>query len=445
MSDTIKYFAKYVFSFISCFFILFSFTIAVTYIPTEKIKPKMLESAEYMCQGNTMYLITDWIRASQIDHFADCITLSISYHFNGKKPLESAMWASYREGYSKSISENLVESVKENLPATQEYLRYWHGSAVLMRILHLFWSIQTIYIVHAFLMITLGTILILLLAKNGFRSEAISFMLSMFIVSVWYVPFSLEYTYCFLCMLLASIVGVVLSIHKKEILIGPFFLITGMVIVYFDFLTCETLTLLIPLLLICRIQRNKKSKYELWYNACKDSIAWLIGYVGMWTMKWISASIILKINVMPYVSQHINERLSQAVIIDGITGNDLYDAVTLNLKKLIPYEYGIYGAVALIILIVFFFVIPVLKNEIVLKKRIQFSNCALYLLLGTIPYIRYMVLRNHSIGHSFFTYRAQASTILALCFITLELVETAKNKPLIDIFQLIHGKAGKFI
>ena len=37
-----------------------------------------------------------------------------------------------------------------------------------------------------------------------------------------------------------------------------------------------------------------------------------------------------------------------------------------------------------------------------------------------IPYIRYIVLHNHSYVHSFFTYRAQMATIIAVVLIVGE-------------------------
>lgn len=201
-----------------------------------------------------------------------------------------------------------------------------------------------------------------------------------------------------------------------------------MVTVYFDFLTCETLTLLIPLLLIYRIRRSRIPSVQLCLNTVIDSAIWGIGYLGMWVMKWVTAAAVLRIDVVPYVSGHIDKRLNTAVSGYGTTGNSVYDAVTLNLKKLIPYEYGIYGAAVFLLFLIIFFVIPVLNGKIMLRKNIKVLNLASYAVMGLVPYIRYMVLRNHSVVHSFFTYRAQAATVLALSFITLELVQPAKRK-----------------
>ena len=94
-------------------------------------------------------------------------------------------------------------------------------------------------------------------------------------------------------------VSVKLALKEKYSWIGPFFLITGMVTVYFDFLTTETLSLLVPLLLILRVSRVQGK--EWWLMAAKSCIAWLIGYLGMWLMKWGLASVILGIDVKPAV------------------------------------------------------------------------------------------------------------------------------------------------
>ena len=45
----------------------------------------------------------------------------------------------------------------------------------------------------------------------------------------------------------------------------------------------------------------------------------------------------------------------------------------------------------------------------------------MYVFIGCIPYIRYLVLHNHAYLHNFFTYRAQLATILAMILILEEL------------------------
>ena len=47
----------------------------------------------------------------------------------------------------------------------------------------------------------------------------------------------------------------------------------------------------------------------------------------------------------------------------------------------------------------------------------------LLFIIGIVPYVRYLVLSNHSYLHHFFTYRAQMTSVVALVMIIDELVE----------------------
>lgn len=425
MKTVVSHAGKLILVFAVTFCILLALLVGSAMIPRQNIHEHMLESAEFMVERPVAYLVLDFARSSKIDYYADCITLSIANYFDEKHPLESAMWAHYYGDNSNVMNEYLLESVQNDLAPNQEYLRYWHGSAALMRILHLFWNIRTIYIFHIILFVILIGAIVWLLIKNGYKGEAIAFIISLIIVAVWFVPLCLEYTYTFLCMLIAAFIGTWLATNEKNNLIVPFFLVTGMTTAFFDFLTTETLTLLVPLLFICRIQDAKKTDSNLWAECLKCCIVWGIGYLGMWVLKWITASIVLKIDVMPYVTDHVAERINGIVVSYPLTGNMYTDALVKNLRSLFPFEYGICGA-ALVMVFVFIVILPVLTGKVILRNNINKSNVFLYAALGLVPYIRYLVLCNHSFVHFFFTYRAQAASILAICLVIFELVEPQK-------------------
>ena len=54
------------------------------------------------------------------------------------------------------------------------------------------------------------------------------------------------------------------------------------------------------------------------------------------------------------------------------------------------------------------------------RKPRSLAVPGLIALLALVPYLRYTVLANHSVLHHFFTYRAQAASIIA-CFASLML------------------------
>ncbi len=417
---------KYVISFAAALSVLFALFVSASLVPREKVQANYEESAEFMTERPTSFYFHTFVHGSSLDYYADCITLSIGYNLDSGDPLKSSMWCSYYGENSNMMNEYFRESVVDGKETDKEYLRYWHGSAAMMRILHLLFNIREIYALHVALTILLAVLLLALLLRHGFRAEAAAFLLAMVVVAVWYVPLCLEYTYSFFCMFAASIVGLGLALKGKDSWIGPFFLITGMVTVYFDFLTTETLSLLVPLLLILRVR--KRQGREKWLFTAKSCAAWLVGYLGMWVMKWALASVILGVDVMPYVKEHVAERLDGKVVGYYLTGNFYLDILLRNLQRLFPYEYGLSGAVLVMAFALAAFVLPAALGKLSLRREISGSNILLYAVIGLIPYVRFLVLRNHSYIHYCFTYRAQAATIIAICFIFFELFEKPPRK-----------------
>ena len=135
---------------------------------------------------------------------------------------------------------------------------------------------------------------------------------------------------------------------------------------------------------------------------------------------------------MPYVTGHVSERISGTVNGYQMTGNTYIDTLLLNLRNLFPYEYGLSGAVLVMVFVFVLIVIPVVAGRVRLKEKVSCSNVALFVIIGLIPYVRFLVLHNHSYIHNFFTYRAQAATVMAICFVILELIEATNRKAVIS-------------
>ncbi len=396
------------------------------FIPQELIQANMEESADYIGGVPQVGYALSGVYGTQLHYSADATWLSIAYGFDFRHPLESAMWSRYYLSGTNDVCKSFVLQVENQLPGNTQYLRYWHGAAAILRLLHIAINVRQIYIFHAVIMAGLFACLLWLLCRHSFVPEAVSLCIAFLMVSAWVVPLCLEYTWVFLVMLVSSVTGVCLALKKHDRPMGVLFLLTGMVTVYLDFLTAETLTLLVPLLLVLRMKNARNdSGSAMWRFSAKAVCLWLIGYCGMWAAKWAAASVVLRQNVMPLVLSHIDERLGGSV---GVSLTEfLIGAVARNFQRLAFYDYGICGAAVLAVLIAAACV-PVARGKVQLRAEIRKSNLALYLLLGCIPYIRFLVLRNHSWGHFCFTYRAQAASVLAVCFMILELVEKTPRK-----------------
>ena len=174
----------------------------------------------------------------------------------------------------------------------------------------------------------------------------------------------------------------------------------------------------------------KSTKSEI-ILSLKAGACWSIGYVGMWLMKWVIAAIVLKQSMLPFITGHIAERLDGDVVSGMRPDNYVLSAIIKNVKCLFPYEFGISGAI-LVFVFIFVLIIPVVLNKVKIKKAVSKDAILLYVVLAFAPFIRLAVLHNHSYRHYFFTYRALAATVLAVCFIILELLEYVPRKAVVS-------------
>ena len=311
-----KTIARYIFFFCLTIGVMTGFLVIAAKIPQSAIQAKMKETADYYEHIPQYTSIVPGTRGTQIHNRADETWLSIAYCYDQEHPLESVMWSSYYLSPHKGIHESFLEAVDNEIQAggNRQYLRYWHGAAGLMRFFHIFMNINQIFAFMAVVFCILLFWLCIILSKRGFLIETACLVISLSMVSIWAVPFCMEYVWVFLCVVVSTIFAGRLVLKRGYEQLGMLFLVTGMITVYLDFLTAETLTLLIPLLLILRI--SKKSGWAIgnrWLFSVKSGILWGIGYLGTWIMKWVIASAVLGQNVMPLVREHVEERIGGSV------------------------------------------------------------------------------------------------------------------------------------
>lgn len=416
-----KYILKaliYIGIFIAAYGLMLGFLTLSAGIKTESIKKNMEESADYLCEDIVFpYMESEDVKPSCIDRYADSILLNIAYNFEPDNRIKSVMESSYYYTRYQNENRNLRDAVYKGEAKNQQYLRYWHGSAGIMRVLHTFLNIKQIYIWHGILFIVLFAVLVFLLVRAHCAVYAVLLGLSLVAVSIWYVPFSLEYTWSFLCMFIFSIAAVIMVLRGKDKYLGYLFMLSGMVTIFLDFLTTETVSLMIPLLLTIIIRRKRAEKPDILY-AVKAAILWGIGYVGMWAMKWITASIVLGENVMPMVTGHIEERMA------GDLGDMsllpyLWLALKRNVTCLFPLDYGLTGAIIAGVL----FVIILYFTYVYHKKKIDWKYIIFFLVLGLVPYLRILVMRNHSTLHYFFVHRALCISVFAFLTAATDVID----------------------
>lgn len=434
MKKKIKIWLMYPAVGLAAFFILLGLLVLSALVSKESVRENFKESASFLSEGEDFLFMEEGVRSSCIHIYADSITLNIAYGYDLDAPLESVMWSKYSEGKN-DAKDDFYSAVYEDAEANYQYLRYWHGSAGVVKFLHLFLNIKQIYILNGCIFILLTALLLYKLVKKGFKAEAVVYVLSLIAVSIWYVPFALEYTWCFLIMAATALITVSMALKERYTHMGLVFLLCGIITIYLDFLTTETITLIVPLMLVLVIRRrqNRIDQGKAFFKkevifATKNSALWLGGYVFMWIAKWVTASIVLGENVMPYVTEHIEERLSGEITNASGLGYAFF-SVWRNLKQIFPVDHGLTGGIILGVLIVVICYLGFVYH----RKKIEWSTIILLSLYGLVPIVRFMVLRNHSTHHYFFTFRALVASVLAILLsvtqiIDLNLILKKKNK-----------------
>lgn len=402
-------------TFVMTLFVLILCLIGTTAIPNEAIYDNMLESAESYKTTNA-YDLDETGRLRRItDNYADNILLNVLWNMKSDTPLRSAFDTGYYDGQGYGLSIGLYETILEGKQPNVDYTRYWHGMVIVIRPMMLLFTIAQIKWIGlvAAALLLLGNVLLLCRKKQYFAAAALT--LSFLGVHFWWMVKSAEYQPAILLSLIFSLLFVLFE-QKGERALLVLSVISGVCISFFDFLTTETLTILLPLMLVLII-RQEEGRLGRWKEnipfLLKSGLSWGCAYVLTFVVKWSLASLILGENKFVVAFSSAAERIGGTIKLESLPKyQQILYALLGNISTLfggtVQVDFGkiLLGLMGVILV----------SGALVylLRGRYQKDITILMLLLGLVPYIRYLVLSNHSYLHEFFTYRAQAASIFAL-------------------------------
>lgn len=313
------------------------------------------------------------------------------------------------DNYTVRIMLNIVDWEDGNPFATAlssaNYARYWHGYAIVLRLLFCFVSIEGMRRLFQFAFLTLLVLVSILLARRWGRRGvicAIALTTSYFAFEAQDAVASLP----FFPSLFLSLVGALVVVQMKTVSerkISLLFVALGAWTAYFDFLDTPVLTFVVPasLFLVKSWFAGRKSSAAAFLLNCAG---WLFGYGGMWASKWVLASVFLGVDV-------IGDALNQAAI---RTGQTSVEGSSQSLISGLIGNVNAAGSAGIVIMIVLAVAIVLLILRWRREGLDSTSLTALALLMcAMVPYIWYVVLSNHSSIHWWFTYRNQIGSLLA--------------------------------
>lgn len=420
MKKFIKVGLKYLIIYLVLILIFLIALVLSSKIPNKYINSNVQKSAEELYELNEKTIISYAGKDVVLFNFTDALMINTAYSIDTSSPLYSAMIA--RRNYIPEVTTKVYRDVKpsgveaegeageyqedvfqtkellntvngENIPSF-EYARYWHGYLVFLRPLLLLFDYNVIRIMSAVIFAMLVFVLIYLIIKKINWIIGILFTISLLCVDVFIAGISLNAITPFYIAVIASII----LIWKFDKLKDKFmlFFIVGAITVFLDLLTTPLITFGIPITLYFLIlqKQEKIENKELMARYIKICVAWGIGYAVTIVLKWIMVDILYNREV---IITSVQEFLFRAGKNSGLSSFEICGIIL----KYNYYEIGrIFVSIAVILSGIVFAVIANIKT-----KGTHKNSLVPYILTGIMPIAWYLVLSEHSLEHSFFTYR----------------------------------------
>lgn len=407
-------------------YLLLAFTAA---IPNSAILKKMHKSAYYYSNENSYVFSEDGRHQNITDNLADQMWLNIGWHMGTGNPFVSALDTRYYDGELYGPAVGLYMSVTRGHEANTGYTRYWHGTAGLIRVLHLFTDIHGIKTLGMICLVLLLGRTIWVLVRAGHWELGLCLLLSLLLVQLGNLRLSVEYQPCFLiCFALCP--AFLWAEKQGNFYLNLLAIVSGTLTAFFDFLTTETVTILIPLILViairsreCRLGSPRKTSRMLLHCG----LCWALAYLGTFVVKWGAVTLATGQNHFAAAINSAGQRIG-GVVTDGGTSKmpGMLMSIGSNLSVLFEGTSRTEYRTVISNLIIIAVLIIVVYRIYRVRRKLR-PGTGFLLMLGSVVLLRFGLLANHSYMHSFFTYRALASTILAILVAMLINLQSRKK------------------
>jgi hypothetical protein len=365
-------------------------------LPDKSIKMHIAESAPKMVEEGLYPQAIIRVEQCQMDNFTDALIMNQMYNIDRKHPVKSAMKMirSSEKGRDWDQPGLLLRKVNGENLEDQHYARYWHGSTFLFRPLFLVMDFLTL---RHILFIVSSILIVLLLCAYYPRAglmKTIALALGFLLTYGFVMQFSMQ----FFPVLALTVIGSLLVVkHKESANFGLLFFVIGSLTCYFDLLTTPLLTLGITLAVMLSLKREDEFSFkDNLIEISKLILLWGLGFALTFGTKWALASLILGQNIFSDAYEVSLYRMEAEEF-------TRWEALTKNFGMLNLWMISI-AAVVLLLL------------SIINQLKISYKKVILFLIIGLMPYVWYLLLANHSYLHWWFTYRLQAITVVCLLF-----------------------------
>lgn len=382
-------------------------------LPIEKIRKNTAESLNFFYDD----CVIDFIITPRSDYFTDSLMMNTASLNTDKIPFIAALLNS-RYDARNYMETNLYLSLKQDIIPKEEnvtnYPRYWHGYLVYLKPLLACFDLSEIRIIYDVVQAILLFYVLFLFYKRLGLEGIFAFAFVVVFLNPSLMGYCLEYSGIYFILL----VSLIILLSSKNENNWKIFLWTGIATPFLDFLTFPLVpigTLLITSILLYDTDIKKNIILTV-----TRFIAWITGYFGMWSCKWIIASIFTPVNVIKDAFE---------MVIYRMFGDGSKDGVNLDLSFFdgIKSNWNYINGKSLWITLICFTVLIILIELLAKKKWKNNWNSLLILLIGLMPFAWYLLVVEHSVIHPFIVHRNLAVSGFAILAFW---ISSFKKKPL---------------
>ncbi len=366
-------------------------------------------SVDMLKKEGISWNVVDGYDSTRLDNYTEGLTLNSAIYDEGESPFEKAAAIyQYRYDDAQMYYDALLRYYEGDSDYySDEYSRDWHGYLVIIKPLLMFLDYSGIRMLNLIIQIGLICACIVGFYKKSETRDYLSALVTFLAAITAPVIFlSMEYS-ALLYVILISLLFIVFD-HKlcEEQRLPLFFAAIGIVTAYVDVLTFPILTLGVPLIFIYVSGKRKDSCKSVIGYMAYHSLAWVVGYGGMWAMKWIIATIMTDKNIIKDAILMVIYRMSDNAADSGEIVAVTYGEILLRNISVYAHTPYIIAAIAAIVIVI----VRVVKKA----YHVDRDDILFFLIVFLMPAVWYLAVKNHSYIHYWMTHRDIALSFLAL-------------------------------
>lgn len=438
---------QYIIVFLILIAVFMGSLVITSLIPSKWMEENVKESADFLKKIGEKEILYIGNKREDLFLFTDALMINTAYSVDSTHPMESSILArrDYLPGQTTLVHADSPEGLvsparyyeegeaRENAFQTEElwdtafgigdesfeYARYWHGYLVFLRPLLCLLDYEGLRILSAVAFTLLTVVLAILTYKKLGLAVTIAVILSFIGASVGIATQSISTIVPFFIAMVASIY--LLARYSKIKNFSILFFVIGACTCFFDLLTTPLVTFGIPAVLyfLCKQQEKESSLKEVIKDFFKIGIAWITGFALLWLAKWVIADVLYGRNLIAVSLEQIGYRINGEV-----EKVNLWKEYSIIIRQ--NFFYLTSFPMILVIIASIGYLVARIKKVGQMKVRIE--ELFPYLVIGILPFVWYLVLRNHSAFHSFFTYRNWILTLLGVQMIVIKIAGYKKER-----------------